>query len=195
MSTYEVVLFLHIGVALFAFGVAGVLHTAMFRLRSSDHPREMRTWVPIFEKAEPLFPISAVLLLGLGGWLLQLSDGQLGWGDGWVITAIVTLVLVEALGAAVLGPRMKRLGAAIEADTGDTVSAATRAAVSDRGLWIAAHTSTGAILGIVMLMATKPSGAVAAVVVAVAAVVGAASAFPFAKPAEARSSAPEAATG
>ena len=195
MSTYEVVLFLHISVALFAFGVAGVLHTAMFRLRSSDHPREMATWVPIFAKAEPLFPVSALLLIGLGGWLLQLSDGEFGWGDGWVVVAIVSLVLVEALGAAVLGPRMKRLGAAIEADSGDTVSAATRAASNDRALWLAAHTSTAVIVGIVLLMATKPSGAIGVVVVVVAAVVGAASALPFAKPATASAASPGAATG
>ena len=182
MSTYEIVLFLHIAVVVFAFGVAAVLHTALFRIRRAGSPREMSAWLPILEKSEPLFPISAVLLLGLGGWLIQLSDDVYGWGDGWILTAIITLVIVEIVGGAVLGPRVKRLSAAIESDTGETVSEATRTAAVNPVMWYSGHFTTGAVLGIVMLMAAKPSTATSIAVVVVGALAGVASAVPFAKP-------------
>lgn len=195
MSTYEVVLFLHIAVAIFAFGVSAVLHTALFRLRATTNRRELSAWMPVIKKAEPLFPISALVLFGLGAWLLQLSDGDFGWGDGWVLTAIGGLVVMEIVGGAVLGPRMKKVHAAVEADSGDTVSESTRATVTAPAIWYGAHTTTGIAVGIVLLMAAKPTTATSIAVLVVAAVLGVLSAVPFAKPVAARSSAPEAAAG
>ena len=108
MHLFDVVLFFHIAVAIAAFAIAGILHTAQYATRSAKTVAELRGWIPVTHRLEPLFPILALFLFALGAWLLHLSGGEFTWSDGWVVTAIVTLAVMEALGGAVLAPRGKR---------------------------------------------------------------------------------------
>jgi len=118
----------------------------------------------------------ALLLLGLGVWLVHLghgTDDAFSFKDGWVITAIVTLVVVEAIGGAVLAPRGKKLTGLIDAAPDGPISADVRAGALDPMVWYAAHITTFAFLGVVFLMAAKPEGQWAWLFPAVGAVVGA----------------------
>ena len=53
----------------------------------------------------------------------------------------------------------------------------------DATMWLAGHTATALFVGVVFLMVVKPSGPASALALAVAAVLGLASAVPFLKPA------------
>lgn len=167
-----VVLFLHISVAIIAFMMAGVLHAALQAVARAREVRELRFWAVLVHRLDPLFPITALLLLGLGSWLIHLSGGEFGWSDGWVITAVVALVVIEGMAGARVAPKAKALvhevGAAEEGPVPDKV----RELAGDPLLWHISHIATFGFAAVVFLMAAKPSGAWSAVIVVVGALIG-----------------------
>ena len=175
VTLFGVVLFLHISIAIVAFAMAGVMHTALQVVGRCKTVQELRPWAAVMHRIEPLFPLMALALLGLGAWLVHLgahTDDKFSFSTGWILTAIITLVAVEAAGGAVLAPHGKKLNALIHdaADgpvTADIVTAARRPL-----FWDLAHLTTFGFLGVVFLMAAKPSGAWAPVFPIVGAVIG-----------------------
>jgi hypothetical protein len=175
VDTAGVVLFLHIAVAIVAFAMAGVLHSALQVFGRARRVEEVRTWAAVAHRIEPLFPLMALLLLGLGAWLVHLgqhTDDQFSFSTGWVLTAIITLVVVEAIGGAVLAPRGKKLNGLIEAAPDGEVTDDIRRAARDPLFWDMAHLTTFGFLGVVFIMAAKPDGAWAPVFPIVGAVIG-----------------------
>lgn len=183
MSLYETVLSLHILAAIFGFGVAAVAHTSLFRLRSVTDGQQLRVHLPVLERVGPLFPVSAVLLFVFGAELIHLAPHQkFHWGDGWVVTAIVSLVVVEAVGGGVIGRRVKAIVEELGSVPDGPISEETRARVTDRSVWLASHFTTAVIASIVFVMVGKPSGGGAIAIVVIGALVGLASAVPFLSP-------------
>lgn len=167
-----IVLFLHIAVAIIAFMMAGVLHAALQSLARAHDVREMRSWGGWVHRLEPLLPISALLLLALGAWLIHLSGGEFAWKDGWVLTAVVTLVVVEGLAGARLAPKSKALVKEIEHSADGAPSDSIRRLSRDTEVWHIAHVATFGFGGVVFLMAAKPSGVWSVVIVVIAAAIG-----------------------
>lgn len=175
VSTAGVVLFLHITVAIVAFAMAGVLHTSLQVIGRARRVQDIRTWGVVAHKIEPLFPLMALLLLGFGAWLVHLgqhTDDKFSFSTGWILTAIITLIAVEAIGGAVLAPRGKKLTHLIAEAPDGEVPAELRQAARDPMFWDMAHLTTFGFLGIVFVMAAKPDGAWAALFPIVGAVVG-----------------------
>jgi len=175
IDLFGVVLFLHIGVVIAAFAMAGVMHTALQATARGGTVQELRSWSHAMHRIEPLFAVMALLLLGLGSWLVHLganTDDNFSFSDGWIITSIVTLVAVEAVGGAILAPRGKKLTGLIEQAADGPVSDEIRASTHDPMVWYAAHITTFAFLGVVFLMAAKPTGEWAWLFPTIGAVVG-----------------------
>jgi hypothetical protein len=167
------VLFLHIAVAIASFMIAAVLHAAFHVLPRTRDVAEMRSWTALMHRLEPLLPVSALVLLGLGAWLVHLGgDEGFGFSDGWVLTAIVFLVVVEGLAGALLAPRTKALVAKVHAAADGPVPDDIRRATVDPVTWDIGHIATFGFLGVVFLMAAKPSGAWAPVFPVAGAVIG-----------------------
>lgn len=169
---HDVVLFLHIFVAIVTFGVAGVLLLALSQMKSATDIATLRIWTRISARTGPMFPVLVLILIGLGAWLIALSDGEFKWSDGWVLTAVVTLVLMEAYGGMVLAPADKKLSAAVAATPDGPVPAEIHREVRNPMVWAGAYGNTLAALGILFTMPTKPVGWGAVLIVAVASVVG-----------------------
>ena len=175
VTLFGVVLFLHITVAIVAFAMAGVMHTALNVVSRARSVQELRPWAAVMHRIEPLFPLMALVLLGLGIWLVHLghrTGDAFSFSDGWVITAMTTLVLVEAAGGAVLAPHGKRLNGLIEAAPDGPVNDEIRAAATRPAFWDLAHVTTFGFLGVVFLMAAKPTGSWAPVFPVAGAMVG-----------------------
>ena len=161
----DVVLFLHIAVAVVAFAVAGLLLTALSQMRTAESIAVLRTWQRVAHRIEPWFPVLVVVLIALGGWLIALSHREFSWSDGWVLTAVITLVIMEGYGGAVLAPTSKRLHAMIEGSAEGPVPDDVHAAVMNPLIWAGAWGEMGLAAGILFLMPTKPSGAWSVVIV------------------------------
>jgi hypothetical protein len=175
VSTAGVVLFLHITVAIVAFAMAGVMHTSLQVLGRAERVEEIRWWTRVMHRIEPLFPVMALVLLALGAWLVHLGDNPedgFSFSTGWILTAIVALVAVEAVGGMILAPRGKKLTALVHDAPDGAVPADVRAAATEPLFWHAAHVTTGAFLGVVFLMSAKPDGVWSVVVVLAGAVLG-----------------------
>ena len=93
------VMFLHIVVVILTFMVAAVLHVALLDMRRTDRSSDLAVWAGLVRRLEPLMPVGGLLILGTGGWLVELSDGEFSWSQGWIVTSTVALLAVE--GAAV----------------------------------------------------------------------------------------------
>ena len=137
MDLYSIALFLHIVGALVLIALLTIEGVSL-RL-GSDSARLNRV----------LGPISAVLILVPG---LYMVATQAGW-TAWVVVGIVSWVLIAILGAAtgvlLMTTRLSRRSAALS--------------------WAA---RVGAALGVVFIMTTKPGLAVSVLAVAIAAAAG-----------------------
>jgi hypothetical protein len=186
VSLYEVVLSLHILAAAFGFAVAGIAHSTMFRLRAATEMQQVRERLAVLDKVGPFFGIAALFLLAFGAYLVQIapSDADIGWSDGWILTALVSLVVVEAVGGIVIGRGVKSIDRRLEGLPDGPVTAETRTALADRPVWLASHATTAVIASVVFVMVGKPSATGAIVTVLVGAVVGLVSAIPFTRPAD-----------
>ncbi len=167
-----VVLFLHIAVAIVGFTIAGIMHTALQSLARASEVREMRSWAAVVHRLDPLFPLVAVLLLALGSWLVHLSGGEFRWSDGWIVTAVAALVVIEAAAGAMVAPRAKRFVHDITHMPDGPVPADLHARALDPALWHLTHVASVGFLGVVFLMAAKPSGAWSVIIVVVAVAIG-----------------------
>ena len=162
VTLFGVVLFLHITVAIVAFAMAGVLHTSLQVIGRARRVEEIRSWGAVAHRLEPLLPVMALVLLALGAWLVHLgehTDDQFRFTTGWVLTAIVTVVVVEAIGGILLKPRGDKLSALIAAAPDGAVPDEITRVARDPIFWDMAHLTTFGFLGVVFLMAAKPSGA------------------------------------
>src|SRR4051795_1438486 len=168
-----VVLFLHISVVICSFMIAGFLHAAFHVLPRARSIAEMRPWAALMHRLEPLLPILAVAILGLGAWLVHLEHGDgVDWSDGWVLTPLLTLIVIEALAGALLAPRTKVLCERVaQADDGPGAEDIRRLTVNPV-VWDVGHVATFAFLGIVFVMAAKPAGSVAWLFPVIGAVIG-----------------------
>ena len=131
----DVVLFLHIAAAVFAFVVAGLLLTALAQMRRAQSVAVLRSWQDLAHRIEPWFPIVILVLIGLGAWLIALSHNEFSWSDGWVVTSVATLVIMLAYGGAILAPNGKRLHAMIEDTPEGSVPDQVHAAVMNPLVW------------------------------------------------------------
>jgi hypothetical protein len=175
MELYDDVKYAHIAVQLFANALAGVIHTSEWLVVRSSTVQQMRAlarpqvWGILFA------PVVGLLLL-LGSWLVTLSDDRTltySFGDGWVWTAMVVLLLAFVAGFGLEGPHAEGLNKALAEAPDGPVTAELHALATARVPWLVGHAVTFAVVGVVCNMVNKPGAPVAVLVIVVAAVVGA----------------------
>lgn len=177
VTSYDAVLALHILMVVGSFMMASVIHTVLFQMRWARDVSALHAVPRLLGPVERLLPVSALVVLGSGAWLVHLSGGAVRWSDGWIVTSLVALVAVEAAGGSV-SRRSRRMQAAIEASGAGPVTPALRAAVTDPVLWLVSHLGTATFAAVVFVMAAKPSGPWCVAIVVGAAVLGVVSAVP-----------------
>src|SRR6266516_3674923 len=97
MSLYDWLLFLHVTGAFFLIGgivVAGILN--LLAIATDRRPSEVATLYRLVRFAIPLIGAGLLLTLAFGLWLVHEAD--YGYGDAWIVAAIVLWVLASALG-------------------------------------------------------------------------------------------------
>jgi hypothetical protein len=176
VDKHDVALFLHVGFVIIGFMIAAVLHASLHSLVRAKSTEQARPFAGLVHRLEPLFPVVALFILGFGAWLIHLTKDNPrfspDWGDGWVLTSLITLIVIEGLSGALLAPRSKKLIAAIDGAPEGPMSPELRKQASDPIIWDLAHIGTGGFLGVVFVMVSKPSGGVSVVLVVVGAVLG-----------------------
>ncbi|HEY2378809.1 MAG TPA: hypothetical protein VGH98_22700 [Gemmatimonadaceae bacterium] len=166
MSTYGIVVFLHIVGALGLFVGIGLEQVSLARLREVGTTNQARDWLGVLGSLRRVDAPSGLLILATGIFMMVARWGH----DAWIGLAIVGMVLMAVLSIAVTSRRARALNHAIGMSDGG-ISSGLRARLSDPLMRSAAMVRAAIALGIVFNMALKPAApsALAAFGIAVAA--------------------------
>ena len=99
MSLYDWLLFLHVTGAFFLIGgvtIAGILN--LIAIAPDRRPSQVATLYRLIRFAVPLIGIGMLLTLAIGLWLVHESPWNYGYGDSWVVVALVLWALAGGLG-------------------------------------------------------------------------------------------------
>ena len=127
MGLYEWLLFFHVTGAFFLIGgivIAGLLNLAA--IVTERRPSEVATLYGLIRFAVPLIGLGLLLTLAIGLWLV--SEADYGYGETWIVVALILWALASALGN-IDGRYQRKTGELAQrlAAEGDTPSAELRA--------------------------------------------------------------------
>ena len=156
MSLYDWLLFLHVTGAFFLIGgivVAGILNLAA--IGRDRRPSQIATLFGLIRYAVPLIGIGLLLTLAIGLWLVH--EANYGYGDAWVILALVLWVIATALGN-IDGRYQRQTGELAQrlAAEGDGPSEELSARLRDPKALVLAYASGVLAFVILALMIWKP---------------------------------------
>ncbi len=155
MSKYDWLLFLHVFAAFLFLSGAVVAGLLQFSAMQRSRPSEIALLFRLTRVAEVLMGIGSLAVLGFGIWLADYLG--YGFGQEWIIAAIVLWFVSGALGGAggqtyrkarKLAERLSR--------TGDEPSDELRRLVRSVPALVLSYLSTAAVIAILVLMVWKP---------------------------------------
>jgi hypothetical protein len=176
MDLYGVLVFVHIAVLLFAFGLTGAIHASEWLMASAPTVQDMRALAKPQKWGMFFGPVVALMLL-IGAWLVMLSDDEaveFSFGDGWVWTGALVLVLAFAAGIGIHAPHGQKLGLALFTTPDGPPTPEIMEMIREPVPWVVGHAVPFMILAVASNMVNKPGTAVSILVIVIGAVVGAA---------------------
>lgn len=169
MTGYTIVLFFHVSAAIGYFVAMGTWLLSLTALRRVQRVEQVRTLTHLIGRLGPLFGISILLLLVTGLYMAITAWGLL---TGWIIVALISLILLAPLGTIFIEPRRRTIERlAQEAPVGPLPQSLAQR-THDPVLLTAIQTVTILLLGIVFLMTNKPSLVASIIVMVIALVLG-----------------------
>jgi len=176
-DSYEWALFFHL-LGVFLISGAAVASTLVLAfMRRSRNVQEVRIWANLAVIVDRIYPVAIVILIVAGVWLVE--DGEWPWGDGWINVSLIGLILMTVFGFAVITRKLVAIDTA-SADAPDgSIPQVLAAQIHDPVLFGGTHALTLGVLAILWNMTTKPGDAQSGIVLVVAWIVGAASAYPM----------------
>jgi hypothetical protein len=154
VTGYSLALVVHRFARLGAIGASTVVLLARHRARSTARGADALPWLGLVRTFAHAFPISLLLLLASGAWLVH---ERWTWSFGFVWAGLAGVAFLFVSGGAVAERRGKAVADAVLAAPGEPVPAV----VHDRAWWLASYANSGVALGVVAAMAAKPSAGAA----------------------------------
>ena len=180
MSLYALALFAHLVGVLSLFIGMGLQWTVLIGFRRAQTMAQLRLWSSLLRPVAMLGPLSVVLILLAGGYMMFTAWGI---GTSWIVVSIGAMLLMAALGMGITVRKLRVVQrAAVDGGVSDVISSELRHHIYIPMLWISAHLASGIAVGIVFMMATKPSWLVSLFVMAVTLALGAVTGATTAKP-------------
>lgn len=168
MSSYPLVVLVHVLGTVGIFAAIGVEVASLERLRRATTPQEARLWLGLLALPERLGPMSMVMTLVSGVWLMAAAWGR----QPWLASSIIGLVGMGVLGGVVTLRRTRRLRGALVVDTGSDLTGALRSLLSGGALTASLRLRIAIGVGILGLMTLKPDAAGSWLMLAAAAAAG-----------------------
>jgi hypothetical protein len=169
MTGYTIALFLHVSAAIGYFIAMGAWLLSLAALRRAQRVEQVRILAQLIGRTGPLFGISVLFLLGTGLYMAITAWGLL---TGWIIVALVSLILIAPLGTAFIEPRRRAIERLAQEASDGPLPESLEQHTHDPVLLTALQTVTILLLGIVFLMTNKPSLVASIIVMAVALALG-----------------------
>ena len=155
MSTYQWLLIFHVTGAFLLLGGGAIAAALNLSALRRDRPSEIVLLFGLIRIAVVAISIGTALAFVFGLWLVH--EAGYGYGDGWVVAAILLLLVANALGGAG-GKRDKRTAtlASELAASGDAPSADLQARVRDPISLALSYGSGLVLVAVLALMVWKP---------------------------------------
>jgi hypothetical protein len=150
MTIYSAVLFVHVVSALGIFAALSFEAATLRRLRGSTGSREARVWLG-YSPDLPAWGLAAFVFMLFSG--IYLATEMSGWMLAWVQVAMGTLILLAPLGG-VSARKMRAIRLACAAEDAEDASLPT--IVRDPFLKLSINLRIALVLGVVLLMTSKP---------------------------------------
>jgi uncharacterized membrane protein len=157
VDTYDWLLFLHVTGAFFVLGGAVMAGIFNFAALKRERPSEVALLFRLVRVAVIAIGAGMALTLAFGLWLVH--EAGYGWGETWIVLALVLWVLANALGG-IGGRREKKTRELAErlaaAGEGDAPSQELSARLRDP-VWLGLSWGSGIlVVAILALMVWKP---------------------------------------
>jgi uncharacterized membrane protein len=157
VGKYEWLLFLHVTGAFLFLGANVVAVVLIVAAQLRERPSEIAFLLRVlsFKAFQLAAGLGLLIVLGFGLWLVD--DAGYGYGDGWIVGALVLFVLSNALGG-IAGSRGKPIRALAErlAAEGDRESGELTAMLRDPVLMFLNYGASVLAFGVLVLMIWKP---------------------------------------
>lgn len=180
MSLYTLALFAHLVGVLSLFIGMGLQWVVIIGYRRAQSVSQMRLWSGLLRPVAMLGPVSAILILLAGGYMMFTT-----WGlnTPWIVVSIAAMLLMAALGMGITVRKLRAVSrAAMAHGESEAISPELRRRIYDPMLSISTYLASGIALGIVFLMTNKPGWLVSLVVVIVSMALGGITGAMMAKP-------------
>lgn len=175
MTHYQVALFVHILAVIGLFIAMSLEFASMIGMRRAHTVAQVREWISLEAVLGRLFPITAVLILVSG---LYLIHEQWGSGTPWSTVSLLLLIALSVSGAVVNGSRLRTIHTTVHAAKEEAISPALAGQIHDPILWTSVQVGAAIAVGIVYLMTLKPDLLGSLVTIAIVIVLGLVSALP-----------------
>jgi uncharacterized membrane protein len=155
MSTYQWLLVFHVSGAFLLLGGGTVAAALNLAALGRERPSEILLLFGLIRIAVGAIVLGALLALVFGLWLVH--EAGYGYGDGWIVAALVLFILGNALGG--IGGRRDERTARLAADLaarGDSPSPDLRARVRDPISLALSYGSGLLLVAVLGLMIWKP---------------------------------------
>ena len=155
MSTYQWLLVFHVTGAFLLLGGGAFAASLNLMALGRDRPSDIVLLFGLIRIAVVAITLGTLLAFVFGLWLVH--EAHYGYGDGWVVAAIVALIAANALGGA--GGRRDEKTAKLArelAAAGDEPSAELRARVHDPISLALSYGSGLLLIAVLALMVWKP---------------------------------------
>jgi len=170
MSIYTIVLFVHIIGAIGYFLSIGTWLFILVGLRRAQRVEHVRALIKLNDLSGPFGAGSAVVLL-IAGLYLALTAWSLL--TGWILVALISLILMVPTTAALIAPRRSAIVKQLAREApGGELSRALERHIDDPVLATVCTTVLTLLLGLVFLMTTKPNLVGSLIVMVVALLLG-----------------------
>jgi uncharacterized membrane protein len=150
-------LLLHLAGALLLFSGMTVAAAAQLGARRRTHPGEIAALLGLTRTGVAFVAAGAVVVIGSGLWLIEVSNGFYSLGDGWIAGALGLLVLAFVVGA-IGGQRSKRARLLAEqlAREGGDASSDLRVLIDDRLSLAFNYAAALLVVAALVIMVWKP---------------------------------------
>jgi hypothetical protein len=161
----DIELFIHLVGVISVFIGFGTLLLATFALGRASRVEQVRAIMTPLVAGRRIGPeqislidvlvIAGVLLIAASGIAMARANDYLL--SSWVEVATVSFLLMAPVGPFVINPRLHGIAEESQRNTDGPIPAALRSRIQDRVLALAMRCTVSVLLGLVFLMATKPS--------------------------------------
>jgi len=167
MTVYNIVLFAHITSVIIMFAGVTADWLAVSGLRAAREAGPARAWIRTMEISAAFGPWARFAVLGAG---LYLAVDAWSW-PAWIITGLISWVAFVILGEPLTGRELREMAAAVRAEPG-TLPPGLIGRLHSPRMWQAVLTRAGLGIGVVFVMAVKPSAAAAGTAAVLGALAG-----------------------